>query len=214
VSDAVMQEVRQQSGGHPFLTQYLMHELWDYGINQVTPEIVRKLAAKFTHERNDFCDWADRLGSSAHRVYRVFVDLGQDISEKQLREALQPVPSDLLQVLDALWHHGLIVCDPDHVKYRIAGEMFRDWFVSNILATQISSVVQHGDNAGAVRSPIMINVTDGDVVIGGKPVQVDLRGQQVHGPQTNVAGDIAGNLLSGDFHGSVLVQPRVDESAS
>ncbi len=46
---------------------------------------------------------------------------------------------------------------------------------------------------------------EGDYVAGDKRTGIDQRGQQVHGPQTNIAGDARGAVLSGQFQGPVAV---------
>ncbi|MBD3309508.1 protein kinase, partial [candidate division KSB3 bacterium] len=46
---------------------------------------------------------------------------------------------------------------------------------------------------------------EGDFVGGDKRTGVDQRGQQVHGPQTTIAGDAHGPVLSGEFQGDVAV---------
>lgn len=48
-------------------------------------------------------------------------------------------------------------------------------------------------------------VVDGDFVAGDKRTGIDQRGQEVHGPQSNVAGNVHGPVLSGEFQSSVAV---------
>jgi hypothetical protein len=42
-----------------------------------------------------------------------------------------------------------------------------------------------------------------DLQKGGSSTAFDQRGQTVHGPQTNIAGDVSGPVLSGTFSGPV-----------
>nr|BAL56615.1 hypothetical protein HGMM_F41E03C26 [uncultured prokaryote] len=64
------------AGSHRFLAQYLMHHLWEQGLERATPEEVRRLAARFPHERDDFRVWAEGLGDSGCRVYGLLVRAG------------------------------------------------------------------------------------------------------------------------------------------
>ncbi len=48
-------------------------------------------------------------------------------------------------------------------------------------------------------------VVEGDYVGGDKHTGVDQHGQEIQGPQTNVAGDVHGPVLSGKFQGRVEV---------
>jgi hypothetical protein len=53
----VVAEIIEQVGGHPFLTQYVMHNLWQRGLDIATVESVGQIANMFSHERHDFQDW-------------------------------------------------------------------------------------------------------------------------------------------------------------
>jgi hypothetical protein len=130
--DEVVPAVAEQSGGHPFLTQYLMHHLWEQGLERATPDTVRRIAAGFPHERGDFQDWADGLEDTGLRVYGVLAQGETPLTEAQVRAALHPGPLDLTQALEALCYHGLVAPTADGTRYRIAGEMFRTWFAANV----------------------------------------------------------------------------------
>ena len=56
---------------------------------------------------------------------------GGTFTEDQVRAALHPVPTNLRQILGALCYHGLVVQEADEESYRVAGQMFRDWFDIN-----------------------------------------------------------------------------------
>lgn len=49
--DEVATAIWQQSGGHPFLSQYLLHHLWEKGIPQATISMVDELTNKFLAEQ-------------------------------------------------------------------------------------------------------------------------------------------------------------------
>jgi hypothetical protein len=138
--ERVVQTVVTQSGGHPFLTQYLMHHLWERGLEKATHETVQRIAAGFPHERNDFKDWADGLGDSGLRAYGVLAQAGEPLVEPRIRAILHPCPPDLLQALDALCYHGLVVQEADGESYRVAGEMFREWFATNVTSLEPSAI--------------------------------------------------------------------------
>ncbi|MFB0536237.1 MAG: metallophosphoesterase [Anaerolineae bacterium] len=130
--EGVVQAIAGQSGGHPFLTQYLMHHLWEHGLEHVTPETVREVAAGFCHERSDFWDWIDGLGDICLRIYWVLAQAREALIESHVRATLRPAPPDLLQALDALCYHGLVVREAGGEGYRVAGQMFREWFETNV----------------------------------------------------------------------------------
>jgi predicted MPP superfamily phosphohydrolase len=130
--EKVIQAIVGQSGGHPFLTQYLMHHLWERRLERPLPGTVQEVAAGFCHERNDFWDWTDGLGDSCVRIYGVLAQSGEALTEARVRAALHPCPQDLSQALDALCYHGLVVWEADGRDYRVAGQMFREWFAANV----------------------------------------------------------------------------------
>lgn len=129
VSECVMAAVLQESGRHPFLTQYLMHELWEDGIAHATPEGVQRIAARFVQVRHDFHDWADAWEAGDRAVYRALSQAGQPVTEGELRATLNPVPTTLPQALELLCYHGVAVQDADG-RYCVTGDLFRRWFTA------------------------------------------------------------------------------------
>jgi hypothetical protein len=70
-----------------------------------------------------------------------------------------------------------------------------------------SGALAQGDNATALgeRAVQVEGNVGGDVVTGSKATSFDQRGQTVRGPQTNIAGDVSGPVLSGQFNGPTAV---------
>lgn len=125
--DEVVDAVAAQTGGHPFLTQYVMHRLWDR-VGGLSAEAVHNVSREFAHERTDFDDWSEGLGRSGRAVARLLLHAGGEMTEDEIRAALNPAPADLLQTLEALCYHGLVVRDDGGECYRRAGRMYYDWF--------------------------------------------------------------------------------------
>jgi len=128
----VVQAVETQSGGHPFLTQYIMHHLWERGLECATSDSVQKIAEGFPHERSDFQDWTVGLGETAVKAYEMLTQANEPLAESTMRGALKPTRPDLVQALDALCYHGLVMREEKQGRYQVAGAMFRDWFVRNV----------------------------------------------------------------------------------
>jgi len=106
--EEVVEAIIEQSGGHTFLTQYLMHHLWERGLEKATPETVRMITVEFPHERNDFQDWLNGLGNVGSEVYAVLNQARKPLGEHQIRAAMGAASPGILQALDALCYHGLI----------------------------------------------------------------------------------------------------------
>lgn len=137
LADETVQAVAQQSGGHPFLTQYLMHHLWGAELELATPETVQRVVARFPRQRTDFWDWINGLDESRLRLYRYLAENQAPITEDDIRAALTPPLSNLPHALSALCYHG-VVSHQDEKYYQIAGHMFHDWFIANIANQNIS----------------------------------------------------------------------------
>ncbi len=105
-----------------------MHHLWDHGIRNVTPETVRNVTSEFSGKRTDFRDWADNVGDSGLKAYRVLSGAGKTLAEARIRATLKPPPPDLLPAINALCYHGLVTREKGGNGYRITGDMFREWF--------------------------------------------------------------------------------------
>ncbi len=131
LSNEVVEKVVFYSGGHPFLTQYIMHYLTENDLAQAELEIIDHIATlMFPRERSDFLDWTNKFMDTSLQAYRLLIDRPLTIDE--IRSSLKPVSPDLLQALNTLCYHGLVVQEADQKSYRIAGQMFREWFITNI----------------------------------------------------------------------------------
>ena len=123
-------EVWLQSGGHPFLAQYLLHYLWEQGILEATIGRVDELSAKFLAEQiSDIEGWARAIDVEGLEAYRILASYDDDwINEKKI---LQAVSDPLLRVkrgLTALCYHGFVLHDRSWENYRRIGKIFKSWY--------------------------------------------------------------------------------------
>jgi nucleoside phosphorylase len=143
LADALVRAVAVQSGGHPFLTQYVMHHLWRAGLHNVTVETVSQIAAAFVQERNDFQDWMNGIGKTGERVYQALTKADKTLTESEIRALITPAQPDTPQALATLCYYGVVVHDSVSGSYSVAGQMFRAWFETN----------RGADHAGSSASP-------------------------------------------------------------
>ncbi len=126
--EAVIAEIAAQTGGHPFLVQYIMHHLWHADLQAVTVESVRGIAvARFFLEPEVFEEWVKGLGDTAQQVFTILDQAQHALSEDQIRASMRRAPADLRQALNALCYHGVVSRELKQ-GYTIAGHMFREWF--------------------------------------------------------------------------------------
>ena len=153
LSKDVAQEVWRQSGGHPCLAQYILHELWNElegELADATAQDVQDMGETFNDRTRHFFTWAGTLGATGNTVYRFLTE--QDVREGSteahpqgpqsndaplayaaIRQHFSRMESGALgSALDALHYHGLI-----HLhgrgrrrQYQVAGQTYRDWFLA------------------------------------------------------------------------------------
>jgi AAA-like domain len=145
-ADDVMQAIIEQSGGQPFLTQYLAHHLWNRGLEHLNNDTVQQIADAFHHERNDFADWTGGFGAAGLRIYEALMGHHEPLAERDVQALLSPPPPNLAQALDALCYHGVARRVADGAQYQIVGLMFRTWFIAtNLQASPIEEADRPDD---------------------------------------------------------------------
>lgn len=214
LSEEAAEEVYRQTGGQPCIAQYILRELWDELEGELadgTIEDIRDTAETFDDRTRHFSTWAETLEPTGNDVYRFLVEQDAPATYTAIRQRFCQMTSTSLQsTLDALLYHGLIHRHGRgrRRQYKVAGQMYRDWFLSVWKTGTTEPTAPPQAPAGA---PIIVH---GDYIAGDKPIDVDQRGQDVHGPQTNIAGDAAGPVLSGEFDGPVTVSSQRQEENS
>jgi hypothetical protein len=127
------EEVWIQTGGHPCLTQFVMHELW-YDLPEVAVQDVQDVASTFTDHLDHFEYWSDALSPLAHDVYRMLVGQDSALSYRGIRQAFSGVLGrDLQDALSTLAYHGVIQVTGSGRgrRYAVAGQMFHEWYLGD-----------------------------------------------------------------------------------
>ena len=132
-------EVIRQAGGHLFMGQFLMHHLWNEHWEQATVELVQETAAEFPEKRRDFERWLEALGETGMRVYAEIIQHDYPLSRTQLNNLPDLDFLSVSSALDSLIFHGLIT--GERRQYTWSGEMFRSWFLNNVMPSITSSSV-------------------------------------------------------------------------
>ena len=74
IDPAVVSTIFQETGGHPFLTQYLMKQLCTQlgdKLASVTEEHVQAIVEKYFDERTDFENWVAEFTDTERQAYRL-----------------------------------------------------------------------------------------------------------------------------------------------
>jgi len=155
--------IMTQSGGHPFIAQYLLHHIWDAerGLDQATPEQVSQAVRRLREERAlDLRGWWDAIGPDGQAAYRALIEQPDWADERALTRQLAGRGLALDQALAALCYHGLAMRDASRRRYRLAGTLFRDWVLD-------SAKVTKGDGGPATPARPVINTGKAWAVLVG-----------------------------------------------
>lgn len=130
---SVSKAVLEQSGGHPFIIQYLMYHIWEMGPSKATIQSVMGLVNKFIHEREaDLEQWSVDIGESGHRTYRILTASTNWLTEAQIRQHINTPDPKVGRGLTCLCYHGLAIHNGTWSKYRLSGQLFKNWFQNTL----------------------------------------------------------------------------------
>lgn len=128
ISTEVADAVILQGGGHPFVLQHLLHYLVEGGVASATIESVQAEVGRFRRDRSaDLEGWWHTIGEDGRRVYSILARATDWTTHADLGQALNDPALNLDRGLNALCYHGLAVHDGTFQRYRISGQLFRDW---------------------------------------------------------------------------------------
>jgi len=183
VSDEAAVVIQTESGGHPFIAQYLLHHAWDDGLAHTNLQAIEQIACQMRqHRSSDLKGWWEAIGDSGQWAYAVLAMAQDWLDERTLLKKVHHTEQSLDQGLSALCYHGLVKRDESRRRYRIVGKLFFDWFALNGAECLAESETKPED------------------------AQVIIEHLEQHiGAQTNIAGDASGPVASGQFESAVAV---------
>lgn len=130
LSEVAIEAVWQQSGGHPFLAQYLLYYLWEQGINTADETTVNRLARRFRMEEQAHLEgWCDAMELVGLRLYGHLALFPDWQEETDLVNAVIEPHLPNKRGLTALCYHGVVIHDEDWLRYKRTGELFRVWYL-------------------------------------------------------------------------------------
>lgn len=132
VPPAIADAVVCQSGGHPYLTQYLMHQLWGDDLAQAAPDSVQASVHQLSVRRRSILEtWYNAIGPAGRAVCVVLA--GADDDAWLTTEAIEARMADrslsATEGLVNLCYHGFATHDGDWRRYHRTGDLFCDWFL-------------------------------------------------------------------------------------
>ena len=121
--EEVVSAVMAQSGRHPVLIQYLMHEFYRLGaVPSLATPLSDNLSSLFTR-------WRSELGPATLKLYAHLALATEAQTNEQLKRSLRRTGYQVAQAVDALIVYGLAVeVEPhDMPAYMVTGSMFTTW---------------------------------------------------------------------------------------
>ncbi|NJN68706.1 MAG: hypothetical protein HC884_19370 [Chloroflexaceae bacterium] len=126
-SDAFLETVYRETGGHPMLLQYIMQYVCSRAPGAVEPLAEEAIATFAREQRRQFSQWWSRYCSpDARLVYARLPDDGSLIPRRNLTREFGSTSAD--NALEILQHVGLVTAAEDGFAFRYSGEMFRRWY--------------------------------------------------------------------------------------
>jgi hypothetical protein len=170
--------INRQSGGHPFLAQYLLYHLWEQvgetGICTTTAAQVDRLASGFLHKRLfELEGWANAVEAEGMAAYKVLSATSNWVSEAQLLAAVNAPVSGVKQSLIGLCSHGLAMHDEDWTHYKYTGDLFRTWFNTYGVVSFCPEPNKPQSSPSTMTQPVHIKIDTG----GGPYIAGDLNTQ-------------------------------------
>lgn len=139
LAPAIAGEVARQSGGHPFLIQYLMAALCEMDPRAADSAAVQRAITTFIRERPEFEDWLREIGDAGSTVYALLCHAPEGLTANEVLAQYHSASPSIDQLLTMLCYHGLIRERGDSGRFQIAGHMFRDWFIGQRRTGEIAA---------------------------------------------------------------------------
>lgn len=126
---AIAGEIYFQTGGHPFLIQYIMKNLCDErggSLGLTTVEDIDRIVDKFLQERQDFSYWASKFGANDKTVYALIASRDEPVRKAEVVQNLANAEA-ADDSIELLAHLGLIR-ETQRNLFENGGLMFKTWF--------------------------------------------------------------------------------------
>jgi hypothetical protein len=125
VREEVVDAVYELSGGHPFITQYLMQQAWKPSSMDIMPADIIKASRQFSDKTNVFSSWKKRFRELDIEVYQVLAQSHEPIGTNEMKKLVEGEAIE--ESLDFLRYTG--VASEQAGRHVVSGHLFRDWFV-------------------------------------------------------------------------------------
>jgi predicted nucleotide-binding protein len=135
---ALRQRLLELSGGHPWILQCLLGNLWE-DRERLDEEALVAAVARFVRNRDDvFVSWIKSFGDVGKGAFGKLASApGATMAAREWRSLIprEVTPDSVLRTLS---YHG-VICETDDGRIKTNGSVFRDWFNQNVMLIDESS---------------------------------------------------------------------------
>jgi len=128
---AVVAAIFFETGGHPFLVQYLMKYLClQFGddLKRATERDMIAVVERYFDERTDFDTWVSSFSDAEREAYHLIASTPHGATRADLVRAIGD-PKTVNYAIKLLVHIGVVREErPNSNNYLVGGDMFRRWF--------------------------------------------------------------------------------------
>jgi hypothetical protein len=128
---SVVSAIFFETGGHPFLVQYLMKYLclqFGEDLSRATEKDLLSVVERYFDERTDFDTWVSDFADAERQAYHLIASTAQGATRSELVKAIGD-PKQVNHAIKMLVHIGVVREErPNSNRYLVGGDMFRRWF--------------------------------------------------------------------------------------
>ena len=136
---AVVNAIFFETGGHPFLVQYLMKYLClQFGdeLKRATERDMKAVVERYFDERTDFDTWVSTFTDVERKAYDMIASTPRGATKAEIVRAIGE-PKKVNYAIKLLVHIGVVREEPPNSNtYQVGGDMFRRWFYETFDRTQ------------------------------------------------------------------------------
>jgi hypothetical protein len=136
---ALVRSIFFETGGHPFLVQYLMkhlHDQFEAGLDKATERDLDVIVERYFDERTDFETWVHDFTDAEQRIYDIVVKNREGATRAEMVRALGD-PKQVNYAIKMLVHIGVVREErPNSNRYVVGGDMFRRWFYETFVPSK------------------------------------------------------------------------------
>lgn len=170
IDEETLGSLFDMTGRHPYVLQGVLENLtanstaWD----------IHAAAGDFLDEHKDFQRWADGFNDAEKTVYNILAKREKEMRFSEIRDKIEtPFRKNVQSAVAVLRYHGIVEAISGN-QFKIAGTLFRDWYLENYSIEQS----QPEDKQGNIEVRVYISAVKEDEKMAEK-IYDDLKSEDI-----------------------------------